>query len=125
VSLQQHRRALERGDYLVNSVMGCFFCHSDRDWKAPWGRRPLRLAKVLGTVSRWAGKLFARNITPDRETGIGSWSDDAIARAIREGVDNEGKTLFPIMPYQNYRSLSDEDLASLVVYLKSIPAGQE
>src|SRR5262249_23270020 len=62
----------------------------------------------------------APNLTPDPETGIGSWSDDALARAIREGIGHDGRTLFPIMPYQRMRALTDEDLASIVVYLRSL-----
>ncbi len=55
------------------------------------------------------------------ETGAGSWSDDQLARAIREGVGHDGRALFPFMPYQDFRALSDEDLASIIVYLRSLP----
>lgn len=60
--------------------------------------------------------VTAPNITPDRETGSGAWTDDMLARAIREGISHDGRALFPIMPYTQYRYLSDEDLASVVVY---------
>ena len=64
----------------------------------------------------------APNITPDRTTGIGNWTDDMLARAIREGVGHDGHLLDPqVMPYEFYRSMSDEDLASIIVYLRSIP----
>ncbi|MEP7273039.1 MAG: c-type cytochrome [Acidobacteriota bacterium] len=112
---------LERGQYLAEKVMGCFYCHSERDWKAP-GAPPMTGRKGAGAAFPGGpGKLFAPNITSDRETGVGAWTDDMLARAIREGVDKNGKTLFPIMPYQNYSNLSDEDLGSLVVYLRTIP----
>jgi mono/diheme cytochrome c family protein len=65
--------------------------------------------------------VSAPNLTSDPETGIGSFSDDALARAIREGIGNDGRTLFPIMPYPKFRSMTDEDLASIVVYLRSLP----
>ena len=68
------------------------------------------------------GRIVASNLTPDPETGAGSWTDDQLARAIREGVGHDGRALFPIMPYQRYRNMSDEDLASVVVYLRSLPA---
>jgi hypothetical protein len=55
------------------------------------------------------------------ETGSGSWSDDALARAIREGIGHDGRTLFPMMPYENYRQMPDEDVASVVVFLRSLP----
>jgi mono/diheme cytochrome c family protein len=66
--------------------------------------------------------LAAPNITPDIQTGAGSWTDDQLARAIREGIGHDGRTLFPMMPYQNYKYLSDEDLASIVVYIRSLPS---
>jgi mono/diheme cytochrome c family protein len=66
--------------------------------------------------------LIAGNITPDVETGVGAWTDDMLARAIREGIGRDGHALFPAMPYQNYRNYSDEDVAAIVVYLRSIPA---
>ena len=66
--------------------------------------------------------LVAANITPDKESGAGNWSDDTLARAIREGIGHDGRTLFPRMPYQSYREMSDEDLASIIVYLRSVPA---
>ena len=64
---------------------------------------------------------MASNITSDPQTGAGSWTDDQLARAIREGIGHDGRTLFPIMPYARFHSMSDEDLASIVVYLRSLP----
>jgi hypothetical protein len=61
------------------------------------------------------------NITPDPETGAGRWTDDMLARAIREGIGHDGRTLFPMMPYEQFKYMSDEDLASVVVYLRSLP----
>src|ERR1043166_8022927 len=66
--------------------------------------------------------LVRPNITPDNETGIGNWSDDTLARAIREGIGHDGRALFPRMPYPHYREMSDEDLASVIVYLRTVPA---
>ena len=67
------------------------------------------------------GQIYAANITPDVETGIGSWTDGEKIRAIREGVDKNGRALFPIMPYSFYRYMSDEDVQSLVAFLDTIP----
>ena len=66
--------------------------------------------------------IAARNITPDPETGIGAWTDDEIARAIREGVRKDGTALFPVMPYLDFATMDDEDVKSIVVYLRTIPA---
>lgn len=113
---------LQRGDYLVNSVMGCIGCHSAQDLGKP-GAPPVANQRGAGLV--WAQTdtpwIVAPNITADRETGAGSWSDDALARAIREGIGHDGRALFPIMPYQNFRSMSDEDLASVIVYIRTLP----
>jgi mono/diheme cytochrome c family protein len=67
------------------------------------------------------GRVVAPNISPDPETGAGNWTDDQLARAIREGIGHDGRALFPLMPYQRFRSMSDEDVASIVVYLRSLP----
>ena len=115
---------LERGRYLVTALNGCFACHSERDASVP-GAPPKIGREGAGTLfvsDPSLGTLFAPNITPDAETGIGNWSDDEVARAVREGVDRTGRALFPIMPYANYRHMSDEDLAAVIVYLRSVPA---
>jgi mono/diheme cytochrome c family protein len=112
---------LQRGDYLVHAVMHCMGCHTKHDNKA---NPPVLAAKEgSGQVIFEEGgfRLVAPNITSDQETGIGKWSDDAIARAIREGIAVDGRTLFPVMPYEHYRDLSDEDVASIVVFLRSVP----
>jgi hypothetical protein len=66
-------------------------------------------------------RLVAPNLTPDSATGAGTWPDDAIARAIREGVGHDGRALSPPMRSEPYRILADEDVASVVVYLRSLP----
>ncbi len=68
------------------------------------------------------GNVTAKNITPDRETGEGKWTDAQKINAIRNGVDDEGKQLFPIMPYLSFHFMSDGDVADLVAYLDSLPA---
>jgi len=111
---------LERGRYL-STAMGCFACHSPFDMQSPG--RPAQ-ASMLAAGRVWTDEgmpwLVAPNITPDRETGAGTWSDDTLARAIREGVGHDGRALFPIMPYGQYRRMSDEDLASIIVYLRTL-----
>jgi len=75
---------LERGRYLVTSVYGCAGCHSERDWSQP-GAPAMAGREFAGVV--WAAEgmpwLTASNISPDKETGAGNWSDDTLARAIR------------------------------------------
>ncbi len=113
---------LLRGKYLVDGVNGCFGCHTDQDWSKP-GAPPVAGREGSGHI--WSDQdmpwLVAPNITPDKETGIGNWTDDTLARAIREGIGHDGRALFPMMPYPHYRLMSDEDLASVIVYLRTVP----
>ena len=114
---------LERGRYLTMSARTpCIMCHS------PLATTDGRISVVKGM--EFAGRSWvpdgtpfvtAPNLTPDPETGVGTWSDDQLARAIREGISHDGRTLFPIMPYQAFRNMSDEDLASIIVFLRSLP----
>ena len=113
---------LERGRYLAEARHGCVFCHSERDWSAP-GAPPR--ADRLGAGVVWTAEgmpwLTAPNLTPDPDTGIGRASDDALARAIREGIGLDGRALFALMPYGEFRRIPDEDVAAIVVYLRSLP----
>jgi mono/diheme cytochrome c family protein len=67
------------------------------------------------------GRVVAPNITSDAATGVGAWTDDELARAVREGVSRDGRALFPMMPYEHFRHMSDEDLASIIVFLRTVP----
>ena len=113
---------LARGRYLVGGLVGCETCHSPKDWKTHGAPNlpGMELAGQLLPVPGLPGTIVASNLTPDPETGAASWSDDQIARAIREGVAHDGRTIFPMMPYEGYRKLSDEDVASIVVYVRSV-----
>ncbi len=115
---------IARGKHLFEDVMGCDGCHSDGDISR-FGR-PVTEGRGKGLVFPaelgLPGTVVAANITPDLETGIGAWTDGEKIRAIREGIDRAGHTLFPMMPYANYRSLSDEDAQALVAYLNTLPA---
>ncbi len=114
---------LARGKYLVQGLLSCETCHTPSDWTQHGG--PSIPGKELGgqelPLNGFPGTAVASNITSDTETGAGNWSDDQIARAIREGIKHDGSTLFPLMPYGDYKNLSDEDLASVVVYVRSVP----
>src|SRR5215471_9247316 len=113
---------LARGRYLVTSTEApCILCHSPLDT----GGGLFRIKEGMELAGRnWSAEdapfATAPNLTPDRETGIGGWTDDQLARAIREGIGHDGRTLFPIMPYDHYRDMSDEDVASIIVYLRSV-----
>ncbi len=114
------RARLARGQYLADAVLACFACHSEFDEKSD--PPAITSKKGIGRVFAERGKyrLVSPNITPDPITGVGNWSDDALGRAIREGIAQDGSALFPLMGYGNFRNLSDEDLDSVVVYLRSL-----
>lgn len=121
---QSTPQRLARGEYLVRNVLDCMGCHAEHDWTthdAPILPNTLGAGQDMNMLKGFPGKVYAPNITPDTETGAGTWSDDQLARAIREGVGHDGRALFPFMPYLDFRSMSDEDLASVIVYLRSIP----
>lgn len=114
---------IERGKYLASSI-GCLYCHSPHDWSKP--DDPI-LPGMEGAgqqlpYSDLPGRIVAPNLTPDKETGAGNWADDMLARSIREGIGHDGRALFAIMPYAYYRNMPDEDMASIIVYLRSLPA---
>ena len=113
-----------RGEYLVHHVGACFDCHSERDQKAyalPFkpGREGVG-GFVWDKRIGFPGTLVAANLTPDPATGLGSWTDGEIIRAIREGVDRDGNALFPIMPYTHLRNMSDDDVQAIVAYLRTL-----
>lgn len=113
-----------RGAHLAY-VLGCRECHTKTDstrfaFPPAEGAEPLAGGTCYGAKWGMPGKLCMSNITPDEETGIGSWTDGEIARAIREGVDKDGRVLFPMMPYTYYRQLSDDDTKALIAYLRTV-----
>jgi mono/diheme cytochrome c family protein len=112
-----------RGDYLVNTIMACGNCHSPRDAE---GKTIADKAFSGGlTFTTPAFIATAPNITPDVETGIGSWSDAEIKRALVEGMRPDhgrlaGVPLAAIMPANFYRALLADDLDAVVAYLRTV-----
>lgn len=114
---------LARGQYLVNTIGACGGCHTGR--KGGSMLEPEDMDRHLGGgawLEDGAVGLWMPNLSSDVETGLGGWSDDEIMRAIRDGIAKDGRILFPIMPYGQYRHLSDEDTRSIVAYLRTVPA---
>lgn len=113
---------LDRGRYLVEGVAHCFQCHGEVDVAADGqpraGTRGAGTASFPDDAFKW---LVVPNITPDRETGAGKWTDEQLANAIRNGIGHDGRRLIALMPYPAFRAFSDEDLASIIVYLRSLP----
>ena len=114
---------LARGEYLVEHVSDCLGCHSDHVNGFAYPVKPGTEGEggfIFDRKLGFPGIVAAQNITPDPEFGLGAWSDDEILRAFREGVDRNGNALFPMMPYQHLRNMSDEDAKSVVVYLRTL-----
>jgi mono/diheme cytochrome c family protein len=123
IKFEPTEQRIRRGEYLTNGILMCFTCHSPRDTTKP-GFPPIETKKGAGVIlyDKKEGRMVAPNITPDKETGAGEWSDDMLARAVREGVGHDGRALSLPMYWSSFRELSEEDLASVIVYLRTIPA---
>lgn len=119
-------KVIERGSYLANNVAACIHCHSKRDFTQYAGPNTPGSEGGGGDVfdhnilDAIPGTLYGKNITPDAETGIGSWTDEQIIRAITQGISKNGDTLFPLMPYANFNRMAKDDLLSIIAYLKTL-----
>jgi mono/diheme cytochrome c family protein len=114
----QAETPLERGTYLMRSIVACGNCHTP---KGPNGELAgMELAGWKDFDKNPAFDAHASNITPDRETGIGAWTDAQIITAIREGKRPDGTIIGPPMPIGLYRGISDSDAAAIVAYLRSV-----
>ncbi len=114
---------LARGRYIFTTLADCDGCHSERDFSrfdGPVVDSGRGKGIVFPDTMGLPGTVVAHNITPDRETGIGTWTDGEKMRAIRGGVDRDGNVLFPMMPYEFYRHMSDEDVMALVAYMDTL-----
>ncbi len=110
-------KVLERGNYLLNGIVACGNCHTP---KGPDGKAIPGQDLAGGTVIEVpVFRAVAPNITPDRETGIGSWTDAQIITSIREGKRPDGSIIGPPMPIEMYRDLSDSDAKALVAALRA------
>ncbi|MCK7526271.1 MAG: cytochrome c [Ignavibacteriales bacterium] len=112
---------IERGKYLVNNVALCLDCHSTRDFSKYSG--PIKPGtegmggEVFGKELGLPGTIPVKNITP---AALGEWTDGEIIRAITSGINKHGEALFPVMPYTNYHNISEEDLYSIVAYIRTL-----
>jgi mono/diheme cytochrome c family protein len=110
-------KLVERGAYLSN-LLGCDTCHT------PMGQAGPDMTRRFGggfEIKEAFGTMRMPNISQDKKTGIGNWTDEQIARSIRQGIDDEGKQLYPIMPYLSYNRLTDDDTKALVAFMRSVP----
>ena len=105
--------AVARGEYLFHAA-GCLSCHTD--FKG--GGKPLAGGRPLKTPF---GTFYSPNITPDKPTGIGSWTDRQFLAAIKHGIRADGAQLFPVLPFTSYTRMTDQDAKAIKAYLFSLP----
>ncbi len=110
---------VKRGAYLT-AIAGCTDCHTPGFFYNATDSTRLLSGSELGWQGPW-GVTYARNLTPDNETGIGAWSEAEIVTAIRTGRRPDGSTILPPMPWVDFAYLTDDDAYAIAAYLKSIP----
>jgi mono/diheme cytochrome c family protein len=117
-----------RGEYLVKSLLLCGDCHTTPD---NFGRPSTDPTKFLAGGREFdipgagpdggVAMVFVKNLTGDNATGLGMWTQDQVKTAFTTGIDDQGKPLFPIMPYWQYANLTDSDATSVAMFIKSVP----
>ena len=112
--------ALERGSYLVNSIGACSNCHTPRVQGVPDLTR--RLSGGFQTFDEPWFTVKGANVTPDRDTGIGAWSEADLRKALTEGVRPNGIRLAAVMPYAFLKVMTARDTDAVIAYLRSLPA---
>lgn len=111
---------VKRGEYLA-TIMDCGGCHTPGVFVGkPDASRPFAGSEV-GFQIPGLGVFFPPNLTSDKATGLGNWSEKEIIAAIRTGTRPDGRVLAPVMPYKHYGALTDADASALAAYLKSLP----
>ena len=125
VSSEYPAAQVNRGKYLAE-LLACGTCHTDGaligepDLAHQLAGSRVGIAYTNPFTDKHPGILYPSNLTPDVETGIGSWSDTDIIRFLRTGVDVRGKRHIPVMPWPAYKRLTDEDAQAMVAFLKSL-----
>lgn len=121
ISVETTPEKLSRGEYLANHVTVCMDCHSERDWSKfsgppkpeTFGKGGDRFDHSMG----FPGILYSKNIT---SAALSNWSDGEILRAFTQGVNKTNDPIFPVMPYNSYNKMTEEDAYSIVAYIKSL-----
>ena len=115
-----------RGDYLVNHVAACGDCHTPRRADGSPDTSKFLAGNAafadINPADPKKGLLPTPNLTPDKTTGLGDWTDKQIKNAFQNGLDSDDNALFPVMPYYVFHNMTDSDADSIVMYLRSIKA---
>lgn len=121
LTIEHTPEKIARGEYLANHVTVCIDCHSSRDWTRYSG--PV----IEGTLGKggelfdqkfgFPGSYYSKNITPE---GITRYTDGELFRIITTGVNKDGKAIFPVMPYHNYGRMDEDDIKSIIAYIRTL-----
>ena len=112
--------AVARGKYLV-TIGGCQDCHTPGHFFGKPDMTRVLGGSEVGFDIPGVGTFYGPNLTPDKTTGLGGWTDAQVTTALRTGVRPDGRVLAPIMPWRALAVLTDQDAAALVAYLRSLP----
>jgi len=116
---------VQHGKYL-SELLTCGTCHTsgaligEPDIEMPFAGSRIGIAYSNPLEHRFPGVVYPPNLTPDEETGLGSWSDEQILEAIQYGINRHGKDQLSVMPWPAYTKLTREDAESIVAYLRSL-----
>jgi mono/diheme cytochrome c family protein len=111
---------VERGKYLVN-IAGCNDCHTPGYFLGKPDMARFLGGSEVGFEIPGLGVFHGPNLTPDKETGLGSWTDAQILAALQKGTRPDGRMLAPIMPWHAFANLTPQDAQAIVAFLRSLP----
>lgn len=125
--ISQAESTIERGEYLTD-MLSCGYCHTpggmlgQPDYDRHLAGSDIGLAYTpFGTPDRPA-VIFPGNLTSDKSSGLGKWTDEEITTMIQTGVDPDGRQHIPVMPWPNYAMLKKQDVEAIVAYLRTLPS---
>ena len=112
--------AVARGKYLV-TIASCHDCHTPGYFLSKPDMARYLGGSDVGFELPGLGVFVGPNLTPDKETGLGNWTDAQVVAAIQIGARPDGRTLAPIMPYHAFANLTPQDAQAIVTFLRSLP----
>ena len=118
-ALSQTGRTQSRGEYLAR-IMDCTGCHTPGALMGKPDQARYLAGSDIGFHLPGLGHFWPPNLTPDKETGLGAWTETDIVSAVRKGVRPDGRMLAPVMPWHSYAALTDKDARDLARYLKGM-----
>jgi mono/diheme cytochrome c family protein len=115
-----NKNQVERGKYLV-TFGGCIDCHNPGYFFGKPDMTRFLGGSEVGFEIPGLGVFVAPNLTPDKETGLGNWTEAQIVTALQTGKRPDGRELAPIMPWRHFAQLTKEDASAIAAYLKTLP----